>query len=103
MSTPNSVNPETKLTRSDRIAIRKQEIRDAEHTGRRAYQFAWDAGQKVQITGFPDGRATIEKVDVGGLSLEPRKLLTRWGVPTRWLGVGSLAIVLAADLASRVL
>lgn len=103
MSTENSVIEGTPLTRLDRKVIRAQVVQLAQHTNARAYQFAWDGDQKVQITGFPSGKATVEKVNVAGLSLEPRRLLTAFGVPTRWLGVGTLALALVAEVLSRVL
>lgn len=98
MSTANSRRKGTKLTRKDKQAIRREVVALSQRTGNRAYQYAWDGDQKVQITGFPNGQATIENVLDDGVSVEPRKLLTALGVPTRWLGVGTAVLVVLAEV-----
>lgn len=98
MSTENSVTQGTPLKRSDKKIIRNEVVVAAQRTGKRAFQYAWDGDQKVQITGFPNGRATIEKVTAAGVSVEPRKLLLAAGVPARWVGVGSAVLVVALEV-----
>jgi hypothetical protein len=98
MSTENSVEKGSKLTRSSKRQIRREVVDAARRTGARAFQFAWDGDQKVQITGFPNGRATQEPVLDNGASIEPRQLLTALGVPARWLGVASAAVVLIGEV-----
>lgn len=102
MSTANSTRKGTRLTRADKRQIRGEVVDAARRTGSRAYQFAYDGDQKVQVTGFPNGRATIEPVLDNGVSIEPRRLLLAAGVPARWLGVGTLLLAAAAE-ALRVL
>lgn len=98
MSTENSVTKGTRLKRSDKKVIRNEVVVAAQRTGKRAFQYAWDGDQKVQITGFPNGRATIEKVTAAGVSVEPRRLLLAVGVPARWVGVGSAVLVVALEV-----
>lgn len=98
MSTENSVTQGTPLKRSDKKIIRNEVVVAAQRTGKRAFQYAWDGDQKVQITGFPNGRATIEKVTAAGVSVEPRRLLLAVGVPARWVGVGSAVLVVALEV-----
>lgn len=103
MSTENSRTKGTPLKRRDKQFIRSEVVLAAQRTDKRAFQYAWDKHDKVQITGFPNGRATIERVDLNGVSIEPRKLLLAAGVPARYVGAASLAFVLVADVLSRVL
>jgi len=101
MSTENSRTKGTRLKRADKKIIRSEVVEAARHTGARAYQYAWDEDQKVQVTGFPNGKATIERVTVGGLSVEPRKLLLSLGVPARYVGVGTALLLLALEVLDR--
>lgn len=102
MSTENSKTKGTPLTRADKKHIRREVVDQARKTGSRAYQFAYDGDQKVQVTGFPNGQATTEPVLENGASLEPRRLLTALGVPARWIGVGTAALALAVEVARVV-
>lgn len=102
MSTTNSKQRGSGLTRQSKQYVRREVIQTAVRTGARAYQFAYDGDQKVQITGFPNGRATIQPVLENGVSVEPAKLLLAIGVPARWVGVGVAVLAVAAELA-RVL
>lgn len=92
-----------KLTRKHKQAIRAEVVDVAKQTGARAYKFAWDGDKQVQVTGFPNGQATVEEVTVAGVSVAPRQLLSSLGVPTRWLGVASAAVVVLAEVVRVVL
>lgn len=102
MSTENSRTRGTVLSRADKKIIRAEVVAAARQTGARAFQYAWDGDQKVQVTGFPNGRATIERVTVGGVSVEPRRLLLALGVPARYVGLAAAALVLAVEVLDRV-
>lgn len=93
----------TRLTVAEKRAIRAELVRLARTTGHRAYRFAWDRDGKVQVTAFPSGKSTIERVSDAGLSLEPRRRLLAAGVSARVVGVACAALAVAADVASRVL
>lgn len=101
MSTENSREKGTRLKRRDKQVVRAEVVSAAQRTGKRAFQYAWDGDDKVQITGFPNGRATIERVTVSGVSVEPRRLLLAAGVPARYVGVGTAALLLVLEILDR--
>jgi hypothetical protein len=98
MSTENSTTKGTRLTRRDKQFVRAEVVSAAQLTGKRAFQYAWDGDQKVQITGFPAGRATIENVTEAGVSIEPRRLLLAAGFPARYVGVAAAVLAVAAEV-----